>query len=864
MRNFMNYSFPELVSIVGGKGFGQPDEDLVVRYLLTDSRQLIAPSQSLFFAIRTRKNDGHRYVAELLGRGVRMFVVSYLEKQWLSDHPGAGFILTGTGNSADDPAAGLHEPDLAVVALQKLAAHHRLQFRYPVVGITGSNGKTIVKEWLFQLLHDHVHIIRNPKSYNSQIGVPLAVWQMSGRDQLGLFEAGISRPGEMALLEKVIHPTMGIFTNIGPAHDSGFTTRKEKIREKLRLFEGVETLVYCADHTGIHAEIMGWVLQQQGGSAEAARASAGNRRPAFFTWGRAEGVDLRVVDVVRQAGDTSILVHYHGKDFSFSIPFPDEASVENALHCASVMLLMGLPAEAIQDKMPRLQAVAMRLELKEGINQCTIINDSYNSDLSSLAIAMDFLNSQTRHKRTTLILSDILQSGMDHTGLYGQVAAMVKAKGVDRLIGIGPDISSQAALFEGESHFYPDTNAFIRLFDFSGFSQEAILLKGARPFAFEKLSGYLQQKDHQTILEVDLDALVHNLNVYKSQLKDGVRVMGMVKAFSYGSGSVEVARILQYHHVEYLAVAYADEGKELRKGGVHIPIVVMNPEVRHFDTLLTYRLEPEIYSMDLLKRFVDGIQPLSGDVASACLNIHLKIDTGMHRLGFLPGQVPALIAFLQKNRVVRLASVFTHLAASDDPVHDDFTREQIQTFRLCCDQLAAGLESSFLRHVCNSAAVSRFPEAQHDMVRLGIGLYGVSHDPVTQGLLQHVSTFKSVISQIKHISRGETIGYNRAGVADKDMVIAIVPVGYADGLNRRLGNGAGTLVVSGRHCPIVGNISMDMCAIDVTGLQANPGDEVIVFGRERSVQELARDLETIPYEVLTSVSHRVKRVYLQG
>ncbi len=840
----MNYTFPTLLSIIGGEAYGQSDPNMVSRYLLTDCRQLVAGGQSVFFAIVTRKNDGHHFIPGLLKKGVRIFVVSQMNRQWVRDYPDAGFIVVSDTGREEDGKPESIRPDAAVGALQRLAAFHRAQFQYPVIGITGSNGKTIVKEWLFQLLHPNYQVVRNPRSYNSQIGVPLSVWQMSADHNLAMLEAGISTIGEMALLEQMIHPTIGIITNIGPAHDSGFVSRAEKIGEKLMLFKDTGALIYCSDHHEIANAL---------GAADA-------RLGRIFSWGRTVGADLQLEDVKKLAGKSELYVKYNGDNacqFSFSIPFIDAASIENAMHCAAAMLLLGLTPEIIRERMPLLQAVAMRLELKEGINQCSVINDSYNSDLSSLAIAIDFLNNQTRYERTTLIISDILQTGLEPATLYRQVADLVKAKKLGRIIGIGPSISSQFAMFAQPAMFYPDTDTFLREFDFSLFDQEAILLKGARPFAFEKLSQRLQQKDHQTVLEVDLDALVHNLNVFRAHIGKGVKVMAMVKAFSYGSGSVEIASMLQYHHVDYLAVAYADEGKELRKGGIILPIVVMNPEQHSFDTLLAYDLEPEIYSLELLRR-------LTGIVTEKTINVHIKIDSGMHRLGFLPEQIDELILLLKAAPLVRVVSVFSHLAASDDPSHDAFTRKQIRVFTTCCEQISRGIGYVFLRHLSNSAAVGRFPEARFDMVRLGIGLYGISNNPDIQSLLQHVSTFKSVISQLKKVVAGETIGYNRAGVATYDMDIAIIPVGYADGLRRQLSSGKGTLHIGGQLRPIVGQISMDMCAVDVTGLPVSVGDEVIIFGRERTVIELARDMETIPYEVLTSVSHRVKRVYFQG
>lgn len=819
--------------MAGGQLFGTPLPDLAIRHLLTDSRRLIAPGGSMFVAIVSPKNDGHRYIETLFERGVRCFLVSRLP----------------VGHSQMFEKAAFIKVNDTLAALQQLAAAHRALFSLPVVGITGSNGKTIIKEWLFQLLAEKMPVVRNPRSYNSQMGVPLSVWQIEQEHQLGVFEAGISQPGEMEKLERVIKPQVGIFTNIGPAHDEGFPEREIKIREKLKLFANANTLIYCRDHSELDHYIRKW--------------QALHHNVRLFSWSTKTGADLQVVSLHRSATHTQIRVEYQGKGLEFEIPFADHASVENALHCMAFLCHMGYSNGWIREKMAQLQPVAMRMEMKEGINNCLVINDSYNNDLNSLSIALDFLNTQTRHPQKNLILSDILQTGIPPAALYAEVAGLIKAKGVGRLIGIGQDISEHKLAFDLPSEFYNTTEDFLAAFSPLHIHNEAILLKGARVFGFERISNLLQQKDHQTILEVNLDALVHNLNVYRSLLKPSVRVMAMVKAFSYGSGSVEVAGVLQYHHADYLAVAYADEGKELRKGGIHIPIVVMNPEVRSLEVLHKYRLEPEVYSLKLLHRVAQAVRNFEAVSQEKPSLIHLKLDTGMHRLGFLPGELDELVEVLNGNPLIRVASVFSHLAASDDPAHDDFTRRQIAAFSDMCQKLQKVLGYQFLRHISNSAAITRFPEAQFDIVRLGIGLYGVSSETALQDLLQHVSTFRSVVSQVKQIPSGESIGYSRAARTFHDTEIAIVPVGYADGLNRRLSNGMGHLFIKGHKVPIVGQISMDMCAVDVTGLAVSEGEEVIIFGEELPIAEVARALETIPYEVLTSVSQRVKRVYFQ-
>lgn len=827
------YALHEVIKAVQGKPVGAVSDKVRIRFLLLDSRQLIAPEHTLFFAIKTNKNDGHLYIEELLRKGVRNFIVEVAEKNWINNFPDACFIQ--------------HEDPLT--ALQLLARHHRRKNNPKVIGITGSNGKTIVKEWLHQLLYDEKQIVRSPKSYNSQIGVPLSVWLIEPQHELGIFEAGISRPGEMDKLQQILDPHVGIFTNIGSAHDEGFISRTQKIEEKLNLFHSCRALIYCCDQQNVHLAVQEWHKK--------------HKHVQLFTWGFEMDATLQIINVEKADNQTLIAARYRGKRFLISIPFLDDASIENTLHCLAYLKYAGYADAKIIPRFSKLQPVAMRLEMKEGLNDSIVINDSYNSDLQSLAIALDFLGNQARHKRKTLILSDILQSGVEPEILYSRVADLVRSHNIQRFIGIGPEIESQSHLFSESSLFFNDTEAFVSDFDLHTLQKEAILLKGARVFGFERLSNLLQQKDHQTILEINLDALIHNLNVFRSMLRPGTKTMCMVKAFSYGSGTVEVARMLQFHQVDYLAVAYADEGKILREGGVDMPIVVMNPEIRTFETLFEFRLEPEIYGFPLLKKLIRALAQETVHEKPISFPIHVKLDTGMHRLGFMPDDAEPLIDLLKANPHICVASVFSHLAASEDSGQDPFTRMQIELFQRLCDAIQNALGYPFLRHIANSSAISRFPEAHFDMVRPGIGLYGVSGDPAVQQLLQHVSTFRSVVSQIKTVPKGVSVGYGRSARTDREMKLAIVPVGYADGLNRRLSDGRGKLLVHGEKVPIVGKISMDMCAVDVTDLDVKEGDEVIIFGKELPATEMAKDLETIPYEIFTSVSQRVKRVYYQ-
>jgi len=827
----VSYTIQQIAGFTGGNLYGNFETENEIRFLLTDSRRLVFPKSAVFFALETSKNDGHNYMAGLIEKGVGCFVVSRLpeNQEWLKK---AAFILTNN----------------TLEALQKLVAAHRQQFSIPVIGITGSNGKTIVKEWLSQLLADRFFVVKNPKSYNSQTGVPLSVWQMDHFHEMGIFEAGISQPGEMEKLEKIIRPEHGIFTNIGPAHDEGFPGRENKIMEKLKLFAGSELLVYRADNELLESCIKSWK-----------ESHAGIR---LFRWGMAGDTDMQLLRVEKFQNHTQVEVRIQEKIRQFTLPFTDDASVENVLHCIAYMHCCGF--DNLAEKLLRLQPVAMRLQLRQGINNCTLIDDAYNSDVLSLGVALDFLNTQVKQKGKTLILSDILQAGVSASRLYDEVADLVRAKNIQNFIGIGPDVSSRSSDFKGlNALFFQSTEDFLINHDPALFRDQGILLKGARDFGFERISSKLQFKDHQTVLEIDLDALVHNLNVYKSMLKPGVKIAAMVKAFSYGSGSYEIAGVLQYHQIDYLAVAFADEGKELRNAGITMPIMVLNPELHNLDILFRYRLEPEVYSVDLLKRLMQEAELNLSSPKQSNFPIHIKLDSGLHRMGFMEDELDELLKILQKNSLLKVASVFSHLAASDLPQFDDFTHEQLKRFERMTEKLEAGLGYGFLKHMANSAAISRFPEAQLDMVRLGIGMYGVDGNKDVEAHLQTVNTFKSVISQIKTVPAGETVGYNRAGHLKKETRIGIVPVGYADGLSRRLSNGRGYLLVNGQKAPIIGNISMDMCTVDITGLNANAGDEVIIFGKDLPVTLLAEKLETIPYEIFTSIAARVKRVYFQ-
>ncbi|MBL7804916.1 MAG: bifunctional UDP-N-acetylmuramoyl-tripeptide:D-alanyl-D-alanine ligase/alanine racemase [Saprospiraceae bacterium] len=799
-----------------------------IQHLALDSRQHPAPAHALFFALPGQRHDGHRYLGEAWRAGIRHFVVSQYEG--LPELPDSDILLVG--NTLD--------------ALQQVAAAHRRRFRYPVIGITGSNGKTIVKEWLYQLLRADYNIVRSPKSYNSQVGVPLSVWPMNAGHELGIFEAGISRPGEMARLTEIIRPDIGIFTTLGPAHREGFQSDEEKVREKMRLFDHARVLIYCADHDKIAAAAQHW---------------AGDGRKTF-TWSKTgRPADLRITAQSPAPGGVTRLEALLGEQkTSIVIPFADAASIENAIHCWALLLHLGLPETRIRVRMRRLEPVEMRLELKAGINRCTLINDAYNADLASLQLALQFARQQVREGQTlTLVLSDILQSGERPASLYKKVAKLLHEHGVERLIGIGPAITAIQANLKDDlrSDFFPDSEVFLQKIAQLDFHDELILLKGARPFAFERIARRLEQKAHKTVLEVNLAALVHNLNVYTRLLRPGVKTLVMVKAAAYGSGGAEVAKLLEFHKVDYLGVAYADEGIELRQAGVQLPILVLNPEASGFDALYRYRLEPEVYSLaqlDDLLRYAGRDRPLT---------IHLKLDTGMRRLGFEEADLPALCARLQQHPHLRVQSVFSHLAASDAPAHDGFTRRQAELFLKNYAVIEAALGYAPLRHIVNTGGIARFPEYHFDMVRLGIGLYGIDSSGL-QDQLRVVNTLKATISQVKSVSAGETVGYNRNGTVHRPSRIATISVGYADGFLRLAGGGRYAVGIHNQLAPTVGNVCMDMSMVDVTDIpEAREGDEVVVFGETPPVQDLAGALQTIPYEVFTNISERVKRVYWQ-
>ncbi len=824
-RNYMNdYSIQQIAAACGGELYLESG-NIIVRHLVTDSRRFSFPGDSVFFALSGERHDGHDYLSDMYRQQVRNFVVSRLPENLLP-YPGANFILV---------------PD-TLEALQKLAAMHRSLFRLPVIGITGSNGKTIVKEWLFQLLQKDKVIVRSPKSYNSQVGVPLSVWLIRPHHELAIFEAGISRPGEMVNLEAIIKPDIGVITNMGEAHQEYFSDMKHKLAQKLELFKNSRVLIYCRDHCLID---------------EYVRNNSSFTGIPLFTWSVSEGADLVITEISRHSAATSIKASFRGEACSATIPFTDQASIENAIHAWSVTLWLGYSPEYISRNISNLQPVAMRMEQKQGINNCTIINDSYNSDPDSLAIAMDFLSRQSQHRKKTLILSDMFQTGKTIKELYSETGELLTREKTDRVIGIGKNVPLIKEHFSGRSDFYGSTEEFINDFEPDSFYDEAVLLKGSRDFGFERISTLLEEKVHATVMEINLDNLVRNYNYFKSLIRQDTKVMAVVKAFSYGSGSYEIANTLAYNLVDYLAVAFFDEGISLRKAGVKVPIMVMNPDKASLSRMAVHKLEPEIYNFSGLRILIEKLRQQN----IKDYPIHIKLDTGMYRLGFSGRELPELLRIITGSGNIKVCSVFSHLAASDDPSHDDFTREQIDLFITMADRICNELYYKVMRHILNSSGIERFPEAQLDMVRLGIGLYGIS--AIENNKLANVNTFRSIISQIKEVPMGHTVGYSRGHKTKSDTRIAVVPVGYADGLDRRLGNGTGRMIINGVSVPVVGNICMDMCMVDIGNLTAREGDEVIVFGEDNPISDIADALSTIPYEVFTNISSRVKRVYVQ-
>ncbi len=821
----MNYTLNEIAGICGGKLVHPAHCQQSIEQLVIDTRKMISEQRALFIALKGKRNSGIFAVQEAYESGIRNFLINQSEVHLLdlSLFPKAGFLMC----------------DNTLIALQKLATHHRQQFNYPVIGITGSNGKTIVKEWLFHILHQQLTIVRSPKSYNSQIGVPLSVLLMQANAQLGIFEAGISEPNEMEALANVIAPEIGIFSYLGEAHQAGFENKAQKVSEKFKLFKSCKYIVAGIDQEGIVAEI-----------------ESIEHKPIVITWSKQNKAANFQFEIHKNKQSSRILAHK--QQLEIEIPFTDEASIWNACTCLATVL--GLHAvynwnfKQILARFIDLPALDMRLQLIEGSGQNMLINDSYSADLDSLKIALDFLHQHQGGLNSICIISDFVDSGKSIAKLNQEIAELMVQKQIGTLIGVGPSIAEHKALFPPNALFFEQTEQLLEYLKHTHFYHSIILVKGARSFEFEKICRQLAKQIHQTAFEINLNALVNNLNTYRNLLKPGVQTMGMVKAFSYGTGSIEIARTLAHHQIDYLTVAYTDEGVILRNAGIKTPMMVMNAEPSSFDTLFSHNLEPEIYQFELLNQL---IQHANG---AAC-GIHLELDTGMKRLGFDANQINELIQILKSNPSIRVQSVFTHLAASDEAIHDDFTLNQIAQFEDLSHKICEALPYKIRRHCVNSSGITRFPQAHFDMVRLGIGLYGIDPSEKVQKELQMIGSLKTIVSQIRTLEAGESVGYGRMGKVNQTTKIAIVAIGYADGLSRLLSNGNGSMLIHGKLAKIIGNVCMDMTMLDITEIPCQVGDEVIVFGHEPSIQEMAKQTHTIPYEILTGISQRVKRVY---
>lgn len=816
--------FPELQNILQTP-IWQTAPLLPLEHISVDTRKLFIPENTLFVAIKGKNHDGHHFLAEAYEKGVRNFIIEN-EKAALSFRErGINYVVVKN----------------SIRAFQKIVAWHRSKFSYPVIAITGSNGKTIVKEWLTQLLAEEFNIVRSPKSFNSQIGVPLSVWQMRPEHTLGIFEAGVSQAGEMEHLQKIIQPTIGVLTNVGSAHDEGFKSREEKTEEKLKLFENCSVVFLPVN-----------VAENYPKAIE--KFSKKNPQVQVFFWNYEPSASKNAVSFVKKGFRLTCKLN------SALLPFQDEAYLQNmALGGILMHFQFKISTQEVSKRLALLKPVSMRLELKQGIQQTYLIDDSYNNDLAGLQIALDFLANQDQKPAKVVILSDILESDLSGKKLYQQVARLVSAKKIGFFIGIGEKISEHQEAFRDIplTAFYKDTEDFLSKGFFQQLRNCVILIKGARKYAFEKIVQKLEYKAHRTVLEINLDALVNNLNFYRSRLKPETKIMVMVKAFAYGNGSVEIANLLQFHRVNYLAVAYADEGVELRKNGIHLPIMVMNPSEESFSLLAEYNLEPAVYSFEILQKLTDFCEN-----EHLSLKVHLEFDTGMRRLGFEPQEASVLLGILQKAPFLKVASLMSHLAAADEEQHDDFSLKQIHTFQKITQIFEKKLPYKFLRHILNSPGIVRFSEYQMDMVRLGIGLYGVEAGGKFQESLQPISRLKTVISQIKTISKTDTVGYGRKGKVNQKSRIGIIAIGYADGLSRAFSNGVGKVKIRGKLVPILGNVCMDMTMIDLSQVpDAQVGDEVVIFDETHTIQTLAQAIGTIPYEILTNVSERVKRVF---
>ncbi len=819
-----DYSVHTVASVIHGSLVQEPHPDATIEQLCIDSRKIVHAPASLFFALQTEHRNGHNYIKSCYEKGIRNFVIHQPVDYTL--FPEANFILTNN----------------TLQALHQLTAWHRKQFNIPVIGITGSNGKTIVKEWLYQLLSDSYRIVRSPKSYNSQVGVPLSIWQMGTEHNLAIIEAGISRKGEMQELQEIIQPTIGVFTYLGDAHQEGFASAEEKGIEKAILFKETSAIIYSPEQSGVHL--------------------TGTEHKEIISWGEGVTNKLQIISLQKEGLHTSLQLKWNNTELKLTIPFTDKASVNNAITCIAVCLYLKMDITQLKEKLLLLKPVSLRLEIKKGIQQCTIINDSYSADLSSFEIALNLLQQQRQHRKKTIILSDFILPKAKESETYHAIAQLITAHDIHKLVTVGPATAQHFATKVPATiqwtHF-STVDELIKQLPVLAFHNEAILIKGARVFGLEQIVPLLEQKVHQTVLEINLTAITHNLKKIREQIQQGTKIMAMVKAFSYGSGSYEIANLMQFNGVDYLAVAFADEGVELRKAGITLPIMVMNPEVVTFDHLIEYNLEPELYSFEIVNAFTAYLDK----EGLSRYPVHLKIDTGMHRLGFTNDEVEQLCHILQSGNRFSIQTVFSHLAASEDPASDNFTSQQAILFEQACESILEKTGQSFIRHLCNSSGILRHPHLQYEMVRLGIAMYGITSHKTTLEL-EEALTLKTTIAQLKELQPGDSVGYNRKGVVTRPSVIATVRIGYADGFHRSLGNGKSFMLVNGQPAPVIGTVCMDMTMLDVTDVKdVKEGDDVIVFGKDWTIEHIAAAAGTIPYEIMTGISQRVNRVYFE-
>ena len=815
------YTIHKVASVLNAS-FLQTGNEASIEYLCIDSRRITHPAKTLFFALQTERRDGHNFLKQCYEKGIRNFVI----------HRNTDYHFLKDSNV-------LMVND-TLTALQQLAAHHRSRFSIPIIGITGSNGKTIVKEWLYQLLSDDFQIARSPKSYNSQIGVPLSVWQLQPHHTLGIFEAGISQKGEMEHLFHIIQPTIGLFTNLGNAHDDGFVNAEEKFKEKMRLFQSADAIIYSKDHISF---------------------SVKQRNKELISIGHDTTDSLQLIELNKHSKSSSVTLKWEKDTYHFQLPFTDEASISNILSCIAVCFHLNISAGKIQERVLQLKPVSLRLEIKKGIHRCTLINDSYSADLTSFEMALNVLQQQQQHKQKTVILSDFPSAISQEASVYQSVAQHINESGVQKLITVGTAIQKYLQPLLSKSvtyHAFTGTDELIHQLPTLNFSNEAILIKGARSFSLERLMPLLELQMHQTVLEINLTAIAKNIQAFRKQINPGVKLMAMVKAFSYGSGSYEIANLLQYHGADYLAVAFTDEGVELRKAGITLPVMVMNPEPVSFDALTENNLEPELYSPEITNAFTHYLQ----QEGLTNYPVHIKIDTGMHRLGFMLQELPVLIQLLKSENYFSVQSVFSHLAAAEDGNEDDFTQHQARLFDEACGMIETAAGESFLKHITNTSGIIRHHQLQYDMVRVGIGMFGLAS---AKGIeLEEALTLKTTIAQLKHLEPGETVGYNRKGIISKPSKIATVRIGYADGYPRNLSNGIGYMLIHGQKAPVIGTVCMDMTMLDVTHIaDVKEGDEVIVFGKDLSLNQIAVWSNTIAYEVMAGINQRVKRVYFE-